>query len=139
MSQTQHPNERQGAYGEQWIADRDDLDHRPNEADWYDCVNPRTGTKHEAKTTDEADPSGGRFRVWEDQHRSLAAANAAGVAWYDFLLLNDGEVVAHRRMKPSTVTKLVHANDGKWNRAGHHDRDGRQHKIPVEEVFPDHG
>ena len=75
----------------------------------------------------------GRFRLWEDQHRSLTASDGQATAWYAFVLLSGtGEVVDVRRMKPSTVTEIV---GGDWNRADHAERDGRQHKLPADEVF----
>ncbi|WP_380681109.1 hypothetical protein [Salinigranum sp. GCM10025319] len=128
-------NEEQGAFAEQLVASRYNLDHVPNEADWYDCVNPRTGTKYEVKSTHETLASGasGRFRLWEDQHHSLTVSDGQATAWYAFVLLSrTGEVVDVRRMKPSTVTEIV---GGDWNRAGHSERDGRQYKLPADEVF----
>lgn len=128
-------NEEQGAFAEQFVADHYDLEHRPDETDWYDCVNPRTGTKYEVKSTHETLASGasGRFRLWEDQHRSLTASDGQATAWYVFVLLSEsGEVVEVRRMKPSTVTTAV---AGEWNKAGHDERTGRQHKLRINQVF----
>lgn len=107
------------------VVDEYDLEHAP-EADWYDAVNPRTGAKYEVKSA-QADR---RFRLWENQHRSLAAAEGQNAAWYVFLVSGEGM----RRVKPTTVTRWVRARGG-WNRAGHDRRDGRQHKLPVSEVF----
>lgn len=130
-----HANREQGQFAEQWVADRDDLEHAPDETDWYDCVNPRTGTKHEVKSTrleyggeyTGGDP--GEFRLWEDQHISLLASDRAGTAWYDFVLLEDGTPIAHRRMSPTTLTRIIH-DYGDWNLAGHSERPGKQLKIP---------
>jgi len=131
-------NELQGEFAEQAVADEYDLDHAPGESDWYDCVDPSTGTKYEVKSTHRtlANGAGGRFRLWSDQHRSLAAADGQATAWYVFVLLDSsGNVADMRRMRPATVTKLVHANGGTWNRAGHTERESEQHKIPHTEVF----
>jgi len=131
----QHPNQRQGAFAERYVAESYGLEQAPNEADWYDCVHPR-GTKYEVKSTHETLANGatGRYRVWEDQHRSLTTAEGATdqTAWYAFVLLDeDGEVVDVVRRKPLTVTEIV---GGEWNDAGHAERNGRQHKIPWTEV-----
>lgn len=116
---------RQGERAEKFVAREYDLDHTP-EADWYDCINPRTGTKYEVKSAEK----GRRFRLWENQHRSLTAAEGQNAAWYVFLV-DGGDM---RRVKPSTVTQWVNQRGG-WNRAGHDRRDGRQHKLPISEVF----
>lgn len=128
---------RQGRFAEQHVAEKYDVEHAPDEAEWYDAVNPRTGTKYEVKSTHKtlANGASGRFRLWADQHRLLAgAAGADGqTAWYVFVLLSpDGEIVGVRRMKPQTVTRLI---EGTWNRAGHNDRGDGQHKLPYSEVF----
>jgi hypothetical protein len=104
--------------------------------DWYDAVNDRTGTKYECKSTRVVLSNGrpGRFRLWEDQIASLEASDRAGTAWVAFVLLDQGgDVVAVQRRKPSTVRKAVE-NRGGWNRAGHREREGRQHKLPWPEV-----
>ncbi|WP_162562457.1 hypothetical protein [Salinigranum rubrum] len=135
VTRRRRANEEQGAFTEQLVADRYDLEHRPDEADWYDCVNPRTGTKYEVKSTHETLASGasGRFRLWEDQHRSLTVSDGQVTAWYVFVLLSEtGEVVEVRRMKPSTVTEIV---DGEWNQAGHRKRKSRQHKLHFGKLF----
>lgn len=137
-----HPNRRQGEAAEKHVASKGGLAHCPDEADWYDNRNPRTGTKHEVKSTHEEiegahNPDDeGEFRVWSDQHNSLRASDAAGVAWYDFVLLDDdGNVVDHVRRKPSTVSKIVRENGG-WKPAGHAERgDAMQCRIPHSEVF----
>lgn len=140
MSSTQHPNEQQGEFAERVVAREFDLDHAPAEAEWYDCVDPSTGTKYEVKSATETLDNGasGRFRLWGDQHRSLAgAASADGqTAWYVFVLLGeDGDVLEIRRMRPQTVTRVIHDDGGAWNRAGHADRGDDQHKIPWEQVI----
>lgn len=125
---------RQGAFAEQLVASIHDLEHRPDETDWYDAVNPRTGTKYEVKSTHQELESGapGRFRLWRDQHRSLVASDAAGTAWYTFVLLSSGgDVLDVQRRRPSTVTRLVES----WNRAGHGERDGPQYKLPWPQVM----
>jgi len=127
-----YSNERQGRFATEAVADRFDLVVENDVAEWYDAVDPSTGTKYECKSTSKELESGatGRFRVWEDQHRSLTtAASADGqTAWYGFVLLDDnGRVEEMVRRKPSTVTKIV---GGEWNRAGHSERDSRQYKIP---------
>lgn len=134
MSARQRASEQQARFAEEHVARTYDLEHRPDETEWYDCVNPRTSTKVEVKSTHQELESGasGRFRLWQDQHRSLIASDANGVAWYAFVLFAPGgDVVDVQRRKPSTVSKLV---DG-WNRAQHGERDGRQHKLPWTEVF----
>lgn len=134
-----YDNERQGEWAEEWIAKKDGLEHVPGESEWYDVINPRTNTKHEVKSATREHESGalGRFRLWEDQHRSLLASDVQNVAWYDFVLLSSsGTVLEHRRMKPTTVTKLIHRESSSgWNRAGHGDRNSRQHKLPQSAVF----
>ncbi|WP_338905229.1 hypothetical protein [Salinibaculum marinum] len=99
------PNERQGAFAEEWVAREYGLDHAPHEADWYDAVHPSTGTKYEVKSTHRTVDNGatGRFRLWEDQHRSLAGAEGSDgqTAYYAFVLLDvDGEVVDVQRRHP---------------------------------------
>lgn len=131
-----YDNERQGEWAEEQVAREFDLAHVPNEAEWYDCVNPRTGTKFEVKSATRELDSGaaGRFRLWEDQHRSLVASDAQGTAWYVFVVLGSGGAIeAVERMHATTVTELV--NDaGGWNRAGHDERESRQLKLPIDEV-----
>lgn len=131
-----HPNVRQGAFAEKYAANSYGLEHVPNETEWYDCVDESTGTRYEVKSTtreysgEYSEGATGRFRVWEDQHRSLTNAEGAEThtAWYVFIVLDeDGEVEHIVRRKPSTVTKIV---DGEWNRANHAERNSRQHKIP---------
>lgn len=132
-------NAKQGAFAERAAAEKWDFAHAPNEADWYDCVGPNE-EKLEVKSTvvTLASGSAGRFRLWEDQHISLTAADKAGSAWYAFVLLSGGstqEVVAIKRMRPKDVTPIVRADGGTWNLAGHEKRPGRQHKVLWSEVF----
>ena len=142
---TDYPNERQGAFAEEYVANSYDLEHVPNVSEWYDCVHPFTGTKYEVKSTEKRIgddyPADGRFRLWEDQHRSLAGAEGAEnqTAYYAFVLLDDGgDVVDVQRRHPSTVTRILdeRTDDGSpWNQAGHTERDGAQYKLPYTEVF----
>lgn len=114
---------------EKFVAERYDLEHNPGQPGerWYDAVNPRTGAKYQVKSAQ----SGGRFRLWDDQHRSLTAAEGANAAWYVFVVPNREP----RRVRPTTVTQWVNSRGG-WNRANHELRPGaRQHKLPVSEVF----
>ncbi|ELY69324.1 hypothetical protein [Natrinema versiforme] len=132
MSEDLFPSQERGRDASEWVAAQFSLE-RADGRDWCDLVNPRTGAKHEVKS---ARPDR-RFRIWEDNHRSLTASDGQNVAWYDFVILSSGstpEPLDHRRMKPATVTQLVKDRGG-WNRAGHSKRDGRQHKLPVSEVF----
>ncbi|WP_167837313.1 hypothetical protein [Halosimplex halophilum] len=79
-----------------------------------------------------ASGAAGRFRLWEDQHRSLTAAEGAEgqTAWYAFVLFDESDDVVRR--KSSTVTEIV---GGEWNETGHAQRDGRQYKVVWNEVF----
>lgn len=119
---------------EELVAEAYGLDHRPDEADWYDCVHPNTGAKTEVKSTatqiGEKYPARGRFRLRRDQTRSLLAADARGVAWYAFVLYDfeKGEIRI-RRAKPSTVSKWVREAGG-WNEAGHEEFE-KQRKLSV--------
>jgi hypothetical protein len=105
------------------------------DSDWYDCVLRSTGTKYEVKSTSSRIRSGpGRFRLWEQQHRSLTTAEGQNAAWYAFVLLDlDDGVVRIQRRRPSTVTGIINGRGG-WNRSGHQSK-GRQHKLPIDEVF----
>jgi hypothetical protein len=135
-SRPDRANEDQGLFATEVVAEEYDLELERETADWYDAINPRTGAKTEVKSTHRAleDGSVGRFRLWRDQHRSLRASDASGVAWYAFVLLDDSDsVVDVVRAKPSTVGRLVRES-GDWNRAGHSERDGPQHKLPWTEV-----
>jgi len=131
VSRTERPNERQGTFAEAYVAESYGLEHAPGETDWYDAVHSERGTKYEVKSTH----TGGRFRLWEGQVRSLVASDGQGTAWIAFVLLDQGgNVVDVQRRKPSTVLGLVNDRGG-WNRAGHQERDDRQHKLPEEEVM----
>jgi hypothetical protein len=128
MSAGEHEHTERGLRGEKYVARRDDLE--PAEVDWCDLRNPRTGSAHEVKV---AEP-GRRFRLWEDQHRSLAAAHGQNAAWYQFLVVVDsGNVLKERRAHVPTVTRIVSERGG-WNQSGHK-RESRQHKLPVSEIF----
>lgn len=113
---------------EEFVVEEYNLEHAPNEPGegWYDAINPRTGAKYQVKSAQKDR----RFRLWEDQHRSLTAAEGQNSAWYVFVVSGKEP----RRVKPSTVTRWVRERGG-WNRAGHELRSGRQHKLPVSEVF----
>jgi hypothetical protein len=73
--------------------------------------------------------------VWEQQHRSLTAAEGANMAWYAFVLLDerDGTLKIQRR-KPSTVTRIVNKRGG-WNESGHEGMESRQMKLPYSAVL----
>lgn len=123
------------------IEEHYDIKHEQTE--WYDCINPRTGAKHEVKSVrteidgrdeDSYVPTTGRVRLWEGQVRSLIASDAQGTAWIDFVLFDkDRTPKEHRRMKPGTALKLVNELGG-WDDASHEDK-GRQKKIPWPEIF----
>ncbi|WP_121822828.1 hypothetical protein [Halostella salina] len=135
---SQRANEAQGEFATEAVADRYGLVVENGLVDWYDAVNDGTGTKYEVKSTSKRIgddyPAAGRFRLWRDQHRSLQASDASGVAWYAFVLLDDdGNVVEIQRRKPATVGAIVRERGG-WNLAGHTERDGPQHKLPWTEV-----
>ena len=106
-----------------------------NDAEWYDAVLKSTGAKYEVKSTSSRIRSGaGRFRLWEGQHRSMTAAEGQNAAWYAFVLLDtDDGVIRIQRRRPSTVTGIINDRGG-WNRSGHESK-GRQHKLPINEVF----
>lgn len=125
-------------FAELLVATMFDLEHTADDVEWYDARNPRTGTKFEVKSCaiDRVKGGTGRFRLWESQHRSLVASDAAGTAWYVFVLFDgSGGIVDTRRCRPSTVTQFVRSDGGSWNRAGHADRDGRQHKVHYSDIF----
>ena len=127
-----------GELAEELVAEEYGITHAPDEERWYDCRNENTGAKTEVKSTSstvgDKYPGTGRFRVWRAQHRSLVASDAAGVAWYAFVLLDEEDgVIRIRRAKPSTVTQWVRDRDG-WNDAGHQTY-SHQQKIPHTEVF----
>lgn len=127
-----------GELAEELVAEEYGIDHRPNQSSWFDCRHPNTGAKTEVKSTSSAIgdkyPGNGRFRLWRSQHRSLTASDANGVAWYVFVLMDEGNgKIRMRRVKPSTVTQLI-ADRGGWNKSGHSSFD-EQHKLPIDEVF----
>jgi len=110
------------------------------DADWYDCVDRDSGVKYEVKSTSSEINSSryrarGRFRLWQEQHRSMAASQGAnGVGWYAFVLLElDEGVIRIQRRKPSTITRIVNDRGG-WNQSGHETK-GKQHKIPISSVM----
>ncbi len=112
--------------------------HRPDRAEWWDVIRETTGAKFEVKSTfdriGEDYPADGRFRLRGDQHRSLTASAASGVAWYVFVLFDKSRGVAWiQKARPSTVTRWVNERGG-WNEAGHDEFD-EQHKLPAEVVF----
>jgi hypothetical protein len=126
-------NRRQGDFAVEVVADEYGLVVDQHSAEWYDAVHPSSGAKYEVKSTHRELASGepGAFRLWKDQHRSLAAATARGVAWYAFVLLDENDDVDDLvRVKPSTIAKRI----DDWNQAGHADREGPQKKLPWTEV-----
>jgi|GEM_PF-2184495 hypothetical protein len=126
--QYSHQHNDRGRRGESYVRRRDDLE--ASEVDWCDLRNPRTNSAHEVKV---CEPNR-RFRIWEDNHRSLTTADGQNAAWYHFLVVTDGgNVIEERRMKATTVTKLVRERGG-WNESGH-ERGSRQLKIPESEIF----
>lgn len=134
-----HPSEEQGRFATEWVANEYGLDVDTESAEWYDAVHPNTGTKYEVKSTHATLDNGatGRFRLWEDQHVSLVAADRSGTAWYAFVLLDEsGEVRDVRRARPSTVTSIINdVGDGEWNMASHSERESQQQKVPWPEVM----
>lgn len=121
---------------EEIVAGKYGLNHRPNEAEWYDCINENTGTKTEVKSCFSKLKGGakGRFRLRRDQTRSLLASDGQNVAWYGFVLFDvDSGEIEIRRAKPSTVSSWVTERGG-WNTANHSEFD-EQHKLPFSVVF----
>lgn len=101
--------------------------------EWCDLTNPRTGARYEVKSAqrrhDDGEP--GRFRLWEDQHRSLMAAESGGVAaWYVFVT-DDGATYTRRSV--TQVGQVVNDRGG-WNKSGHA-RGSRQKKVPIGELI----
>ena len=136
MSRT-YENKRRGDRAETAVANTYDLDVVP-EAEWYDCVNPRTGSKYEVKSVKHPKSTGnpGRFRIVQSNHRSLSISGGHNAAWYVFVILSDGNPpipTKMRRVKPQTVTRIINDRGG-WNKSGHRAYD-KEHKIPVKEVF----
>jgi hypothetical protein len=135
-----------GDVEEQIVAESFDLlDVSGDDAEDADLRNPRTEARYEVKSANATVGSGevdgrqttepGRFRLWEDQHRSIVGYDAQPelAGWYVFVRCDrQGTPQVMRRVEPSTVTKLV---DGGWNDASHEGRDARQYKLPIGEVF----
>ena len=124
-----HKDNRRGLDGEDYVARRFELEECP-ENDWCDLVNPRTGTQWEVKV---CQPNR-RFRLWEDNHRSLTASDGQKTAWYYFIVVSkNGNIVDTQKRKPSTITRIVRERGG-WNESGH-ERGSRQHKLPPSAVM----
>ncbi|GAB3315204.1 hypothetical protein [Haloplanus salinarum] len=131
-----------GELEERIVAEAFDLlDVSGDDAEDADLRNPRTQARYEVKSANATVGSGngetedGRFRLWEDQHRSIVGYDAQPdlAGWYVFVRCDrQGTPQVMRRVEPSTVTKLV---DGRWNDASHEGRDARQYKLPIGEVF----
>jgi len=123
---SQNPQWRQA---EEYAVDHYDLEHHVNQQGegWYDAVDPFSREKYQIKS---AKPER-RFRLWEDQHRSLSASAAQlGAAYYIFMTDNRPLL----KVKSTKVTEWINERGG-WNDAGHEIRDGRQLKIPVQWVY----
>ncbi|RYJ12756.1 hypothetical protein ELS19_01400 [Halogeometricum borinquense] len=137
-----HAQGDNGEYAERLVAAHYGVEHAPDEASWYDCVNRDTGTKFEVKAAqtvidgrDETSfvPVEGRFRLWKSQTRSLVNSDAQNTAWFVFVLLDrDGSPLEMRRMRPSTVWSLVQ-EEGGWYDSGH--EKGEQRKIYPADIF----
>lgn len=128
-----------GDLAEQLVADEYGL-NRFNDASWFDATDESgSGARYEVKSTakriGDDYPADGRFRLWEEQHRSLTTAEGQNMAWYAFVLLDQeaGEIMIQRK-RPSTVTQIIQSRGG-WNAAGHGGRDDRQHKVPYSAVM----
>lgn len=109
-----------------------------NDAGWYDCQDEDSGIKYEVKSTSSEIgnkyPSVGRFRLWQDNHRSLASSHAGNSAWYAFVYLDEKNgLIKIRRRRPPTVTRIIHERNG-WNHSGHK-RGERQVKLPPSAVM----
>jgi hypothetical protein len=121
------------------------LDVSGDAAEDADLRNADTEARYEVKSANAVVDAGvvdgtqttepGRFRLWEDQHRSIVGYDSQPdrTGWYVFLRSDaDGLPLQIRRVEPSTVTKLV---DARWNDASHEGRDARQYKLPIDDVF----
>lgn len=127
-----------GELAEELVAEVYGLEHVGVNAEWFDARHPYRPTKYEVKSTSstigEKYPGDGRFRVWRSQTRSLIASDAQASAWYAFVLFDEDEgVLRIQRRRPSTINDLVQERGG-WNRSGHESQ-GRQHKLPWDEVI----
>lgn len=126
-----------GDLAEDLVAEEYDLSTF-NDADWYDLEDRESGAKYEVKSTNsqigEEYPAKGRFRIWEDNHRSLATSDGQGTAWYVFVLWHERDgLIKYRRRSPGTVTQIIDERGG-WNDSGH-ERDARQIKLPISSVL----
>jgi len=127
-------NVDRGRDAEEAAADEYGLDVDRNE--WFDLVNPRTGSKYQVKRAESQQGfDAGRFRVFRGPHRSLTASDGQATAWYVFVLYGryGDERRAIQRRKPSTVTKIV-AEMGGWSESGHSEY-AAEKKIPVDRVI----
>ena len=126
-----------GDLAERIVSEMYGLRHVGDAGGWYDAVLESTGTKYQVKSTAEDGATSGsaEFRLWETDHRSLVGSDAQGTAWYTFVLFSKRDGLQEvRRMKPSTVTKIVQEFGG-WNESGHRDKNSRQVKLPQELVM----
>ena len=126
-----------GTFAQMLVAAHFGVSHAPDRAEWFDAVDEDRGTKFEVKSTHRTLDNGapGRFRLWRSQLRSLLNSDAQGTAWVVFVLLDrDGNPVDHRRMRSSTVWRLVREEFGGWDKSGHEEM-GEQQKIPVDAIF----
>jgi hypothetical protein len=134
---------------EEAIAERKGLEHLANQrgVGFYDAYEytgegEGEGIKYQIKSADAdsytwTDEEGNkqeeepRFRLWEDQHRSLTASEGQlGEAYYIFIVSNREAV----EVLASEVTEWVNDRGG-WNDASHDIRESRQLKIPTEYVY----
>jgi len=134
-----------GEFAARLVAAHYGATYEPDDADWYDVNTKATGTKYEVKSThttiDGENPGtfvgvDGRFRVWKDQLRSLIQSDAGdSTAWVVFVVFNaEGTPLEARKMKPSTVWKLVQDEFDGFDISGHISRT-KQQKIPIDALF----
>lgn len=143
MNRLQEDNPDKGEFAEALCIETFDLVD-PSDRDagedtnWYDAIDPDTGTKYEVKSTDKENRyRSGRFRVWEGQHRSLVASDRRGTAWYWFVLFDPAGRIQTRRVKPSTVTEIVKESGG-WSESDHASTEwDYEHRLEWDEVFTD--